>query len=1165
MNSVNNFFKKILLVSLTGMALLVSGCEGAAKGVVYLCDDDRYMGAFRYVDVKNADGGSVGLSYALNSDGTQAIVSIGTCTVAAVVVPDTYNTIPVVGVAESGFASVTTMTSITLPAGGTFTMIGSQAFEDTVLTSIAIPSSVTALNPSTFLNCKSLVTVTFSGTSVVASIGDNCFAFDSALKNIQLPLSCSSVGDSSFKNCILLERFLFPKSVASFTIGVSAFDGCEKMGFIFFSTSVTSVGTYAFRGCTNGKAYFAGDIPSGYSSTGLWDYTYNSNETANFYLTIVATDVGDMGYNSGFYYIVNTGGTITIYYYDGSSSSDTAGSVDLVIPGTLDGRTVIGIGQYVFKDHTELKTITFPNSLTTLAIGCFEGCTNVTAVNFGTGLLTIGDYAFSYGTADAAMKVVTSLTIPASVTSIGNYAFYGFSLLTSLTFAGAAGNTAALSTIGAYAFADAGFSAGYSSTTVPTCVLTLPGTLTSIGNYAFYRAYLIRSVVFMTHYATDGTTVSPSLMVGTSADLTATYVFGNLLYLISVTLSANVTNIRSYAFATSTSNTNVNYAVMPSMFIPSTVTTMGTLVFQGRTRFTAYCAAASKPSGWDSAWAGTMNATEMTNVSIATPSYFNVATSGTTQRIMFTSSDGLIQLVEDSVGSGTTRHMTISRFVYDPNNTNDVTVSIAASYTSGGYSGYTFIVDKVGDGAFFNSWASGKKNLTTLNLPAAITAIGDFAFTMNITLATLYLTSGTKVTNTATFPTSLTSLGTYSFGSTPIVIAVLPVGISYLGVAATNPFLGCFLLTTITIPSACTTFYTENNVIYKKGATNYSELVYAASGYLGTSNTITIPAGALTLDDRSFAGERAVKYVKIPYSVTTVGNYAFYLISSPASAFGVATSMALISVRYYAATGYTTPAVTSLGTYSFYNCVNFTDMEFPSSLATIGANAFQSCPALKYCYTLPTQTSSDVTLGNLNLSGTVLTSIGTSAFQACTSLKSVNLPSTLVTLGSNAFYGDTGITSVSFAAATGTIDIGGSSFYGDTALASVTLPTGAGASTTIEDSAFYNCASLGSIYIPTTAKFAHSNGSGTNAPFYGCTGMSGIYLADTGTSYDARKTTAFKLGWNYLNANKTNYQIPFYCYAGPDDGTTRSTATDAVESDMLYWHYVGGVMTPWAS
>jgi len=517
--------------------------------------------------------------------------------------------------------------------------------------------------------------------------------------------------------------------------------------------------------------------------------------------------------------------------------------------------------------------------------------------------------------------------------------------------------------------------------------------------------------------------------------------------------------------------------------------------------------------------------------------------------------------VEDSVGSGTTRYVTLARFDYNPNYASTYNpVNVPVSFVSGGK---TFIVDKIGDGAFFNSWSSGKKNLIALSLPAAVTSIGDLAFAWNIALTTLYPTNGTSVTGTANFPASLTSLGTYGFASTPIVIASLPIGIASLGAAASNPFLGCFKLTTLTIASGCTTYYTENNIIYKKGATNYSELVYAASNYAGSSNTITIPAGCLTIDDRAFGGERAVKYVKIPYSVTTVGNYSFYL-ASGANNLGGSSAMALISVRYYTSTGYTTPAVTTLGTNAFQSCVNLTDMEFPSSLTSIGAYAFNADTALKYCYTLPTQTSSDVTLGNLNLSGTALTSIGSYSFQGCTSLKSVNFPSTLTSIGTYGFSGDTGVTSASFAAATGTLDIGTYAFNGNTALASVALPTG-GTATTIEDSAFQSCTSLTSIYIPTTTKFAHSTGSGSGAPFLSCTGMTGIYLGDTGTSYDARKATAFKLGWNYVNTNKTNYQIPFYCYAGPDDGTSRSTATDAVESDMLYWHYVSGVMTPWAS
>jgi hypothetical protein len=81
-------------------------------------------------------------------------------------------------------------------AGLPVTSIASKAFEETSLTSVTIPDSVTNIGSWAFFSCSSLTGVTIPGS--VTSIGDSAFDYCTSLASVTLPEGATSVGDWVF-------------------------------------------------------------------------------------------------------------------------------------------------------------------------------------------------------------------------------------------------------------------------------------------------------------------------------------------------------------------------------------------------------------------------------------------------------------------------------------------------------------------------------------------------------------------------------------------------------------------------------------------------------------------------------------------------------------------------------------------------------------------------------------------------------------------------------------------------------------------------------------------------------------------------------------------------------------------------------------------------------
>lgn len=142
-------------------------------------------------------------------------------------------------------------------------------------------------------------------------------------------------------------------------------------------------------------------------------------------------------YVNGIYYDINGDeATVTYmrsYYANNNTYYENDSYGDIVIPETVtyDGKiyTVTAIGNFAFYNRyssTALKSISIPNTVTSIGKSAFYYCNGLKSISFSNSLTSIGSNAFNY-------TGLTNAEIPNSVQSIGGYAFANCTDITSIT------------------------------------------------------------------------------------------------------------------------------------------------------------------------------------------------------------------------------------------------------------------------------------------------------------------------------------------------------------------------------------------------------------------------------------------------------------------------------------------------------------------------------------------------------------------------------------------------------------------------------------------------------------------------------------------------------------------------------------------------------------
>lgn len=539
------------------------------------------------------------------------------------------------GIPAKAFASCSKLMEVRFSE--TITSIGEEAFASCPFTSFTVPTTVTSIGKGIFSGCNHIqdLTLPYVGSSAQDTTGslayffggssseDNSKVVPTDLKKITINGDGVSIPQNAFQNCSRLEEAEIDGGVKS--VGDYAFAGCISLSEVrVLSPKMVGFGNYAFQSCPSPKVYVARKDANWTSSDALF---FNGFDTTKEVDGVTYALVSDEKGNKRAH----------VVWAEKSVS-------DVVLPSEVDGYSVCAIRKGAFKG-TSLRSISFPSSLYSIEENAFDGCyfyelsipstiayvARGALANTKIQLLRLsklygpnnGDAYLGYlfGADEAKnnknyvpsnlLKVtltgggkiptnafygcssLLALEIVSSVSSIGDEAFYGCSNLERLVipvtssrikplFYTSGKIPASLKTVeivGANSIPEDYFK---NYDTIEHIVL--PGSVSSIGNSAFYGCAALQDINLPTSLTSLGSSAFYGCSSLTSIDIPSgirtipAHAFTGCSSLASVKMGDQVTEIGNYSFSGCSS--------LPSISLPSGLVSIGEYAFTECSKFT---------------------------------------------------------------------------------------------------------------------------------------------------------------------------------------------------------------------------------------------------------------------------------------------------------------------------------------------------------------------------------------------------------------------------------------------------------------------------------------------------------------------------------------------------------------------------------------------------
>ena len=246
------------------------------------------------------------------------------------------------------------------------------------ITSITIPSTFDGVG-GVFKGCTSVAKITYHSKKA-SSLG---LGFNDHVKEVVLGSEVKEISSNAFEGYTALSSIIIPESVD--TIRFAAFQYCTSLSSsIVFPDGLKCIADNAFKGCT-----------------GLTDISFSE--------TVDSIGIGAFGGCNNLKYVALPTKVRSIGHH---AFSECTGLTEVKLPERFEK-----IGEGAFAS-SGLTAVTIPDTWEAIPASLFEFCYNLTKIDFGKGVKSIGEHAFRYSQGPARLH------IPPQVTSIGGGAFY---------------------------------------------------------------------------------------------------------------------------------------------------------------------------------------------------------------------------------------------------------------------------------------------------------------------------------------------------------------------------------------------------------------------------------------------------------------------------------------------------------------------------------------------------------------------------------------------------------------------------------------------------------------------------------------------------------------------------------------------------------------------